>query len=313
VFASALSTVAWAAAESAPEPKPVPLMQAIPLPESQVSFQRGGVELCRYHFAPNQHRPFVFPITGPGGRSLTRMGHPHDPESHSHHNSVWISHADVNGISFWDDRGKGRIEQRRVERFDDGPESASLVAVNAWMAGTNRVLLSERRLTTVHTLPDKEWLLIVDVELDAVPGDVTLGKTPFGLIGVRMAKTIGVHDGGGRIRNSEGGVNEAGCFWKPARWVDYSGPIASDAAAGITLFDHPANPNHPGVFHTRDDGWMGASLTHGAPLVLRPGRSLRLRYALFVHAGMPSVETIQRQWEAFAKMPLPSLASPPER
>ena len=56
----------------------------------------------------------------------------------------------------------------------------------------------------------------------------TFGKTPFGLVGVRMAKPIGIHDGGGTIRNSEGNVDEQGdngCFWKRARWCDYSGPI----------------------------------------------------------------------------------------
>ena len=71
---------------------------------------------------------------------------------------------------------------------------------------------------------------------------MTLGKTPFGPIGVRMAKTIGVTDGGGRILNSAGQRNEAEAFRKPARWVDYSGPITNEQTAGITLMDHPANP-----------------------------------------------------------------------
>src|SRR5262245_38863865 len=92
-----------------PAPKPVPLMQAIPLPDHQISFQRDGVELSRYHFDPASKRPFIFPVNGPSGRSLTRMGHPHEPESHSHHNSVWISHKDVNGTDFWGDPGPVRI------------------------------------------------------------------------------------------------------------------------------------------------------------------------------------------------------------
>ena len=44
----------------------------------------------------------------------------------------------------------------------------------------------------------------------SIEGDVTFGKTPFGFLGVRVAKMIGVKDGGGTIRNSEGGVNEKG-------------------------------------------------------------------------------------------------------
>lgn len=294
-------------------PQPVPLMQAVPLPGNEVSFQRDGLELCRYHFATQQNRPFIFPIIGPSGRSLTRMGHPHDPETHSHHNSIWISHHDVNGVSFWEDRGRGRIVHQRVERFDDHGDGAAMLTVNAWMAETNRLLLHERRLTSVQPLPQGEWLLVIDLELAAASGEVTLGKTPFGLVGVRLAKTIGVRDGGGTIRNSAGGTNEAGCFWKRAQWVDYSGPITGTATEGVTLFDHPANPNHPSAFHVRDDGWMGASLTHDAPIVLPPGKALRLRYGFYVHAGQPALAALQQRWTTFSRTPLPDLAPPKTR
>jgi len=50
------------------------------------------------------------------------MGHPHDPESHSHHNSVWISHYDVDGVYFWGDRGKGKIRHKRIVEFADADE-----------------------------------------------------------------------------------------------------------------------------------------------------------------------------------------------
>jgi hypothetical protein len=128
-----------------------------------------------------------------------------------------------------------------------------------------------------------------------------------------MAKTIGVRDGGGIIRNSEGGVNEKLVLWKPARWVDYSGPITANAREGITLMDHPSNPNHPTVFHVRDDGWMGASLTFAGPRVLKPGTPLRLRYGLYVHAGVPSVVDLQQHWQVFSELPLPRLEVSPKR
>jgi len=120
------------AAEVAHGPKPVPVMQAIPLPHDEVSFQRDGVEIARYVFGKDLNRPFVFPIIGPSGRSLTRMGHPHDPETHSHHNSVWISHRDVNGVNFWEDRGTARIVEKRILGFDDSDQNASVWTENAW-------------------------------------------------------------------------------------------------------------------------------------------------------------------------------------
>jgi hypothetical protein len=290
-------------------PKPVPRLQALPLPNYEISFQRDGSELARSYFSTNLNRPFIFPVIGPSGRSLTRMGHPHDPEGHSHHNSIWISHHDVNGVSFWDDKGKGRILHRRMERLDDGETEASVLTQNEWTTASGEVLLRERRLTTVQALPRNEWLLVLDLQLEPVRDEVTLGKTPFGLVGVRMAKTIGVNDGGGSIRNSEGAVNEKEVFWKPARWVDYSGPVTPNAVEGITLLDHPANPNHPSIFHVRNDGWMGVSLTHTAPLKLTPGKPLVLRYGLYVHAGMPSINALQRRWFDFANVPPSTLSS----
>jgi hypothetical protein len=287
----------------AAQPKPAPRVQAVPQPYDQVSFQRDGVEIARFHFGPTLRRPFVFPLVGPSGRSLTRMGHPHDPITHSHHNSVWISHNDVNGVTFWGDTGKntGRIVHQRVEKLTDGDAEASVTALNAWIEdATKKTLLTERRKTTVQTLDKGEWLLILDLQFDA-KNEVTLGKSPFGMIGVRMAKSIGVNDGNGTIRNSSGQVNEKEVFWKPAKWVDYSGAIVDKTVEGITLFDHPSNPNHPSVFHVRNDGWMGASLTFVEPRKIEPGKSLRLRYGLYVHAGQPSTEALESRWAIFAK------------
>lgn len=294
------------------EPKPVPRMQAVPLPDHQVSFQRDGAEIARYHFGTDGFRPFVFPVIGPSGRALTRMGHPHDPETHSHHNSVWLSHQFVNGVNFWADNN-GRIVHQRIEELADGPDAASIQTLNVWMDKDGKRLMNEHRRTSAQALDNGEWLLVIDSQLEAAEGTVTLGQSPFGLIGVRMAKSIGVTDGGGTIRNSEGGVDEKACFRLPARWMDYSGPIAPGVTEGITLMDHPGNPHHPEAFHVRNDGWMGAALTFQGALEIEPGKPLAVRYGLYIHSGMPSPEALQKQWEAFAGVPLSPLTKAKEK
>jgi hypothetical protein len=302
--------VCAAASDAHGQPKPAPRMQAVPQPYDQIAFQRDGAEIARYHFGGALKRPFVYPLIGPSGRSLTRMGHPHDPVSHSHHNSVWISHNDVNGVSFWADAGKslGRIVQQKIEKLTDADNEASVTALNAWIDDTSKkALLTERRKTTVQLLEKGEWLLILDLHFEAKE-TVTLGRSQFGMVGVRMAKSIGVNDGNGTIRNSEGKVNEKEVFWRAAKWVDYSGAIMGRTVEGITLFDHPSNPNHPSVFHVRNDGWMGASLTFDGPRKIEPGQPLRLRYGLYVHAGQPSVEALERRWSGFAKTEVVDLA-----
>jgi len=296
-----IGTNIWAQ-EVPPTPKRVPRLQVISMPYHQASFQRDGVEITRYHFGPGLHRPFVFPVIGPSRRSLTRMGHPHDPESHSHHNSVWISHNDVDGISFWSDRGSGKIRHKRIVKLEDAGEYSSIVTENQWVTNEDKVLLLETRKITVLLLGNFEWLLIIDMEFKAKDKPVTLGKTPFGMIGVRMAKTIGVNDGGGRIRNSEGAVNEKEVFWKRARWVDYSGAVTNEKLQGITLFDHPDNPNFPTYFHVRNDGWMGASLTFDGPRKIQPNEPLHLRYGLYIHSDMKLREALEAKWKQFTEI-----------
>ncbi len=293
---------AWLFAQVA-DPHAIPSLTLVPLPGEQVSICRNESELARYHFGGSVPRPFVFPIIGPSGRQLTRMGHPHDPHGHRHHRSVWVAHHDVSGVSFWADTGKGRIEHVKLEALTDGDKQATLVTHNVWKAEGQDVLLDERRSLRFVDLENGEWLMVITLELTPRDDDVTLGKTPFGPLGVRMAKSIGVRDGGGTIRNSAGGVNEAGVLWKPARWVDYSGPISPRVTEGITLMDHPSNPRHPTIFHVRDDGWMGTSLTYSDSLVIEQGSTLRLQYGLYVHRGAPASEAIDATWNLFSRLP----------
>lgn len=302
VFLTFLMGTNTRAQEALPKPKPVPRMQVIPMPYHQASFQRDGVEITRYHFGPGLHRPFLFSVIGPSGLSLTRMGHPWDPESHSHHNSVWISHNDVGGVSFWSDSGGGKIRHKRIIKFEDFGERSSIFTENEWLTNESKVLLLETRQVTVLLLGNSEWLLIIDMEFKAKDSTVTLGKTPFGMIGVRMAKTIGVNDGGGRIRNSEGAVNEKEILWKRARWVDYSGAVTNKNLEGITLFDHPDNPNFPAYFHVRNDGWMGASLTFDGPRKIQPNEPLHLRYGLYVHNDIKAKDALETKWKRFTEI-----------
>lgn len=285
------------------KPKPVPRLQVIPMPYDQASFQREGLEITRYHFGAGLNRPFLYPLIGPAGRSLTRMGHPHDPQSHSHHNSLWISHHDIDGVDFWGDRGKGRIRHRRIVKFEDQGKRSTITTENQWLSDNTKVLLAETRRISVVLLEEDEWLMIIDMEFKAKGQAVTLGKTPFGMIGVRMAKTIGVHDGGGMIRNSEGAVNEKEVFWKRAKWVDYSGAVTNEKSEGITLFDHPDNPNFPSHFHVRNDGWMGASLTFEGPRKIEPAKPLLLRYGLYIHSDIKAKKTIEAIWKKFSGIP----------
>lgn len=295
-----LLTTALRADDELPNAKPTPRMQVVPQPLQQASVQRDGLEISRYWFDGALRRPFLFPLVGPSGRSVTRMAHPRDPNGHSHHNSVWIAHHSVNGVNFWADNGDGRIIHEKVEAYEDADDQALIAVTNAWVDRDGRKLLKERREMRFVPEADGQWRLLLDLTLTPSADAVTFDKSSFGLVAVRMAKTIGVHDGGGRIRNSEGKINEPQVHWQRAKWVDYSGPITPDAREGVTLMDHPSNPRHPSYFHVRDDGWMGASLSFEGPLEVKADQPLRLRYALWIHRGVPDGPTIDAKYAEFA-------------
>jgi hypothetical protein len=301
------SAVAQAPAASVlVERKTPPRVQVRPEPRWGASFWVGGRQVLGFDPGNGMRRPFLYPLLGPSGVPLTRMGHPHDPVSHSHHNSVWVSHHDVGGTDFWADNG-GMIEVVHIARLEDGFERGALEAKMLWRDKVGTVLLTEWRRVELVVLGEALWRVDLETELSVSGDTVTLGQTPFGLLGVRMAKSIGVADGGGRILNSEGGVNEAGCFRKPARWVDYSGPVTEDLDEGITLLDHPQNLHHPVEFHVRNDGWMGAATTFRAPVSLEPDKPLHLKYGLLVHSGRGGAPELEAEWRRFAGEPMRSL------
>lgn len=316
-LAPLLLLAALPAAAQLPSAKPVPRMQAVPLPHHITSFQLDGRELTACHFDPADLRPFWHPVRASAEPSLTRMGHPHDPHGHSHHNSVWVAHNALNGLDFWGDRAKrqGRIVNVEIspEGYEDADDFAAMRMVNHWVAaGDGSVQLVEVRRTEVRPLDGaRSWLMLIDLEYAPPAGKTaSFDATGFGLVAVRVARSLGVHDGGGRILNSEGRVNEQAVFRQPARWCDYSGRLsnATDGFAGITLMNHPMNPHHPTAFHVRDDGWMGCCLSLDAPVAIAAGAKLRLRYGLWVHDGVATREQSEARWQDFAGLPVTDLA-----
>ncbi len=255
-------------------------------------------------------RPFLYPVIGPDGVPLTELGKPHDPtDSHAHHYSLWVAHADVGGHNFWAETG-GTIRHEQLAALDDGPVYCRVAQQCRWLDRDTAVLLERRQTTLYLTPPDYR---LFDIELEFRPADkqpVTLGKTSFGFLAARVAQSMNVFDGGGEIRNSQGNINERGVHLKRAAWLDQSGPIAPGKWNGIAIFSHPANPQHPTVWHCRNDGWAGAALSGAEPITLEPDRPLKVRYRVFLHRGNAETGRVAHFYSLYAAEPKIALGKP---
>ena len=286
------------------------LLQIVPLPGDTLSFQRDGVELCAYRYGEGS--PYLFPVIGPAGRYVTRYGHPVDPMGHKHHRSVWIAHSNVAGHDFWSLGEKaGVMRQRRIVRFEQGAnvggagqtsataapgQIAGFVAELEWTTGEGQVLVQETREVRVTLLPRDEY--VIDLRLDLKPAveGVSLGKSNYGPLGVRVAETMSVRNGG-RVQLATGETGEEQCLFKQANWCDYSGPVAPKRWNGIAIFDHPSNPHHPPAWIMRNEGWMGPIPCHEVPVSL----PCVFRYRLYIHDGDAQQAKVAQQWGQYAQ------------
>src|SRR5579859_4587541 len=137
----------------------IPRCQVIPLPDFQVSFQIDGKERLRWHADPKYPRPFFFPLVGPSGHALTRMGHPGAPD-HDHHRSIWFAHAKVLGIDFWADRTPARIRQKAWLCYHDSDAEAIMAVTLGWYDGHDPKELLEQELITGVRPGDKGETLV---------------------------------------------------------------------------------------------------------------------------------------------------------
>lgn len=271
----------------------IPKCDHRPLPGHQLSLRTDGIERVRWHHGPQYPRPFFFPLNGPSGAPLTRMGHP-GAENHDHHRSVWFAHNDVDGADFWSDNGGTSVRQKHWYAYADGDRETIMAVRLGWFDKNGTELMDQDVIASVRPLYDGEYCLEIQTTLKVPDGRerIVLAQTNFGLLAVRVARTISGHFGGGLISNSEGQTSEKNTFGKPARWMDYSGPVfvgtgptRKAVIEGITYFDHPSNPSYPSKWHVREDGWMGASLNRDESIEIEPAQPLTLRYLLYVHNG----------------------------
>jgi len=257
-------------------------------------------------------KPVLYPILGPGGARMTRdypfkKGTPGEASDHPHHASLWFTHGEVNGISFWHvGKNTGIIKHQKFIKVDGNTISTA----NKWLSAKGEEQCADDTSITFHSLDDNR-AIDFDITVHASAGDVKFGDTKEGSMGIRTNPALRVKGSvaKGQAVNSEG-VSGKAVWGKRAKWVDYWGPINGNTV-GIAIFDHPGNPRHPTWWHARDYGLVAANPFgvhnfEGKPrgtgdLVIKSGEKVRFRYRFLFHAGDVKTAKISESYTVWAK------------
>lgn len=247
---------AWPAA-------PAPLV-TITAREGELDIHIDREAVARYVWGDeNLPRPYFHALITPDGIQVSR-NYPPDPaadgnnDDHAHfHPGAWLAFGDAAGADFW--RNKARVRHLTfLVPPTGGDGQARFTVVNAYetTGDAPRTLFTETCAYLISAHEDG-YTIVAESEFKPEGDAFTFGDQEEMGFGVRLATPLTVKHGGGAIRNSAGGEQEAGTWGKTAAWcAGYS--VVDGRTAGIAVMASPDN-FRPAWFHSRDYGLIVAN------------------------------------------------------
>ncbi len=254
---------------------------------------------CTQYGDMYKSRPDFYPVYSPSGREVTATC----AYRYNHHKSIFIGHADVNGINFFHDNNPTRsnlgdivLEKCQTEIDENGMH---VITHNGWITKAGVRLLDEERNFTIM-LGENAHIIDLTSTLIASQTNLRFAQDNHAFIGVRVADTMDVEDGG-TILNANGQRNEEQAMHQTADWTDYSGAVAGKTV-GVTLMNHPSNP--PSAFFTRNYGTFLTNFTLLEDYGLAQGERLTQRFRILIHEGCATEANIEDCYNQFVETPL---------
>ena len=281
--------------------------------DSAVTVKVDGKLFTKYVYADKKRtKPILYPVIGPSDVPMTRRypieeAGEGEAKDHHHHASLWYTHGDVNGISFWHvGKDTGEIHHEKFLKL----EGNVIATRNKWVDAKGKVVCRDERILA-FSAEDDDRAIDVTVKILADSGDVTFGDTKEGSMGIRSNPVLRLKGpvAKGKAVNSEG-VEGRAVWGKRAAWVSYWAPVEKNVV-GFSIFDHPSNPRHPTWWHARDYGLVAANPfgIHNferkpkgtGDLKIKDGESVTFRYRFLFHAGDVKSAGIAKRYEAWGK------------
>lgn len=273
-------------------------------------------DVWRFHYGRDLDQAYFHPLATTDGKALTADR----PPDHIWHHGLWFSWKYVNKINYWEveartGRPAGRTSWKPVKMRARRDGSARIVLdVDYRPAGAPSPVLIERRTLEI-TAPDSDGVYAVDWTGEFRAGqDSVLDRTPLlgepngqvngGYAGLALRLAGDLEDL--RLTTDQGpaGPFENDRYRGRHDGLDCSG-LAGGRPAGLAILDHPSNPRSPVawyVVHSAVMSFLNPALLSPAPLVLRAGERLTLRYRILVHPGPWDAARLRSESARFARV-----------
>jgi hypothetical protein len=267
---------------------------------SRIDVTIGGKFFTSYRFATDEKYPFLFPVNGPSGASVTSMRNGEYP----HHSSLFFACDKVNGGNFWQeglDRGR-IVSQGPLLEAATGNQIVIRDTCHWIRSDAPEPLRDVRRIVISAPSPGMRQIDF-DITLEALE-DVVIQKTNHSLFSARMDPDLTPAFGGTMI-NADGDLGEKGTFGKPSPWLACHAARDGKTTEGLAILQHPQNPGFPSPWFTRDYGFFSPTPMFwpgdGKETPIAKGKKLRLCYRVLVFSGTPESAGVSRIFKEFSE------------
>ncbi len=293
-----------------------------------------GSQLITQYVPESNTKPIFFPLqTVTGNRVIRNYPVAASPEfekkDHPHHRSFWFTFGSINGIDYWSEEAEDKQGYVVSSGVKSKQDKESIVIDTEWeWYGPDREPQANSVQKFQFTLRDGVVHFETSIRLTASHGDLAFGDTKEGAFAVRVGELMKVDaKKGGRIINDRGFADDA-TWGKPARWVEYTGPVQQEAntvedasklpIAGVTMLVHPSSFGYPGRWHVRSYGLFAHNpfgvrdflpsqgvldeqeQARQNGFTLKAGDEIFLRYLVLLHDGKLEPQKIDAIWNEFA-------------
>jgi hypothetical protein len=278
--------------------------------QKQVNVTEAKLPVLRYNFdatpVPKNIRPefargdYISPLYGPAGQVLTEDY----PTDHEHHRALNWSWATI----LWKGDMRDLFAVRgiwarplRMNRVYSGPVLAIIDAESQWKWDDQIPVMQEQVVIRAFRQVDDCRFIDIELRLNDAYSGFCLRMAPA------SGQTIVMHTDPPEVSPRRSWADYSANFF--GSWTDYSPEaVGAKGRSGVTVLQHHSNPMYPSEWMKYPGlNFFQPAFPGGKAIPLPKGKTVTLKYRLWIHPEAASEELLADLWTAYNYPPTTQL------